>query len=268
MKNNETEFFATRHSLKVGEGDKESKKYPGLVYPEGEELGKERARHDIAIMIEQAPAEAVILIGGASNQIRTKSTAQLYGDNLKELFKDRNDVAVITRDEMTEIMSSGNKKESYRNIFENNFGKKIVIDFPMYLKELPLAQWILDLPERENPEAIKEWLIKGTGMVNEKGESAPDPEEVAKNQIKALEKLKIFVEQYAKGRPLVIGAVGHSWNLDALLAYLASNKKGIDAKAYEKICQGEIGIRETQLIKFKIKDDKVELNFRGKNFEL
>ena len=61
-----------------------------------------------------------------------------------------------------------------------------------------------------------------------------------------------IAERYAKDRPISIGMVGHSWNLDALATYLANDGK-VTPEGFEKIGGKLIG--ETQLGKIEIPED-------------
>ena len=62
----------------------------------------------------------------------------------------------------------------------------------------------------------------------------PNPKEVAEEQMKGIARLREFAKKHFSDRPLIIGSVGHSWNLDALAVYLANDGE-ISKELFEKM---------------------------------
>jgi len=226
------EAYFTRHSLKPDRGGEESERYPGLS-PKGVELAKERARQEIAQVVEKADVGSVIFIGGASDMLRTKSTAEIYGDELENIAAEGNlDALVITREQIQQIEGgAGSYNKTLKrviNLIGEHRDKKIVVDFPLFLRGLSLKEkgWfddkgdlsVMELVKKHNwneSEAAREWL-ETKGMVSD-SKMGPDPKEVARHTIEEINRLRTFGQKYLGNRPIIPFLVGHSWALDALL---------------------------------------------------
>jgi broad specificity phosphatase PhoE len=69
--------------------------------PEGVRQARERARSEVLEIIQEAPKGAVIFIGGGSDQLRTRETGEIYGEELNKIvyegLKGVSDVEVITK---------------------------------------------------------------------------------------------------------------------------------------------------------------------------
>ena len=260
------ESFLTRHSLKPEMPEDESAEYPGLTEA-GAELARKRARQEILELVEKSERGTVVFIGGASNLPRTKSTAEIYGDELKEINPE--DALVVTRQEIAKIYK---EEKSYKGTLEKiaesikqNENKKIIIVFPMFLKGLSpkdegheffaYYNQLLEKHGGDESAAIKDWL-ETNGKVDGK-QAGPVPQELARNIESELERLKTFAQKHFDGRPLITGLVGHSWLLDAFLY------EKIGEKALEKGM-----INETELAKIKVGPDKTEIEYRGETFAL
>ena len=258
------ESFFTRHSQKSERLEDESAEYPGLTEA-GVALARERARQEILELVEKSEPGTVVFIGGASDLPRTKSTAKVYGDELQKM--DAEDVLVITRQEIAKIYK---EEKSYKGTLEQiaefikqNENKKIIVNFPMFLKGLSLKDegreffayynQLLEKHGRNESAAIKDWL-ETNGKVDGK-QAGPVPQELARNIESELERLKTFAQKHFDGRPLITGLVGHSWLLDAFLY------EKIGEKALEKGM-----INETELAKIKVGPDKTEIEYRGEIF--
>ena len=86
----------------------------------------------------------------------------------------------------------------------------------------------------------------------------PNPKEVAEQQLAGIERLREFAKKYISNRPLVIGSVGHSFNLDAVAVYLANNGE-VNKESFEQMKAKMIG--ETKMIKISERDGKQVLEY-------
>lgn len=279
MKNQEKQVFISRHTEKIKGERIESKQYPGIT-EKGVETAKERAKKEILELIEQSDPGSVIFVGGASEQVRTKSTAEVYGDELKEALKNREDeFLVITRKDIQEKAEGKGYTETVEQIVETlntNQDKKVIIDFPMFLKDFSMEKlgWVDEqgnltpytdkLLKRNNDDdyaSAKDWIENKGKMGDLEG---PDPEEAAKGYERAIERLDEFAKKYVGDRSLVIGMVGHSWDIEAYMTYLL-NRGQIDVEGFEKIAKGRI-IGDAELTKIKISPNKTTVSYRGEDF--
>jgi hypothetical protein len=112
-------------------------------------------------------------------------------------------------------------------------------------------------------ESVKAWFRSGGKVGNLTG---PKPEEVAKNHLRGLERLREFAVKYVKDRPMGVGAVGHSWNMDALAVYLANNGV-VDEAGFEKVGSKMIGESEFGMVEL-TEDGKAKLVYRGNEYEI
>lgn len=285
-------YFATRHARparEAKEGDQVSKEYPDLT-ERGVEQAKERARNEILELVERAPEGAVIYIGGTSDQPRTKQTAEIYGDTLATLKTElgKENVIVITKSDIDQMIEENvsivKVFERLRKMVEDNPDKKVAINYPLMLKELAFkyknrwtdkegkkTEYFAELSKKhgQNHEAAGEdWLAnQGRLEVGGKVLQGPDPREVAEDYLKGLKRLRKFVEKNAPGRPVVVGEVGHQWDLDALVTYLANNGQ-VDYEGYKKVSQGQGIIKEAEMTEIIIDPhdpQKSLIKYRGKN---
>lgn len=269
------DFFITRHSKKPKGEDLESPRYPG-VSEKGVELVDERAR-ELAEMVEESQPGSVVFISGGTELIRTKSTAEAYGDKLEDLMKGNDNVVVMTRSSIKEGSKGKGYSASVKEIvaqIEANPDKKIVIDFPLAIKDMSpviggffdksgkLTPWANELLARNNGDeyaAFRDWVeTKGD---NGKG---PNPEDTAKRYEKGLERLREFAKDKVGERPLVVGTVGHSWDIDVFLTYMATGK--VDLESFDKISGGGI-IKETEVAKIVIQGENTTVGYRDKKFD-
>lgn len=271
------DFFTTRHSIKPKGEDKESVLYKGIS-EKGELLAKERA-NDLVALVERAPEGAVVFIGGATDQIRTKSTAEVYGDEMKKIVAEENkDIIIFNRNDIAD------SKKGYSQIVEElvekinaDPAKKVIIDFPMFLKEFSIGggkfldasgnsndftNKLLELGGSEEGGS-KKW-IEGGGIAD--GIEGPKPKEIAEEQLRGIDRLSEFVQKnLGQTRPVIIGFVGHSWPLDALAIYLANNGE-VTMEGFEKI--GGAMIKETEIAELVLDNGKTKFKYRGKEYEL
>lgn len=297
---NDEQFFATRHARperNKTEADLASKDYPDLTEG-GVEQAKERARVEISNLIDKAPEGSVIIIAATSDQPRTKQTAEIYGDELAEMQKERNNdnLLVITKTDV-EAMTSGDEEKNNTGfslsrtintvkkldqIVNSNKDKKIVIDYPLMIKELAYKyhnRWtdqsgkkteyfseILKKYNNNHEEAGKDWMTNQGRLELPDGRTinGPKPEQVGAEYFQGVQRLHDFVKEYIGERPLIIGEVGHQWDLDALITYLGNQGK-VDQQSFEKITGGQFA-GEAEMAEFLINDKETKVKYRNKEF--
>jgi hypothetical protein len=188
----EGDFF-TRHSIRPKEGDQESPSFED-VSEKGVELAKQRAR-EMLKSLEQSESGTIMFIGGASEIARTKSTVLVYGNEIKiiVLEQKRDDVLVFMPEDLENIEGYSNKIDYLVKQIIANPEKKIVIDFPLFIKEFSFVgdfttkdgkwtQYTQEMLKRcgdDSEKFLRDWL-DNQGMIGDlKG---PNPEEIAKKQ--------------------------------------------------------------------------------------
>lgn len=280
---NPDKFFVSRHSMRPNfrKGEKSAEEYFGIS-EKGVELAKERAK-EIAEMIEKSEPSSVIFIGGASEEPRTKSTAEAYGDELAELYKEREDVVVLTKKEIDNLEKENDnqskKIDDVKNVISNNPEKKIVVGYPLFLKNFSIRKSGAMISDREPSkfldtllkkhnfdeyELAKEW-ISNNGVLDGENKIA-SPEEIAKAYLDGINRLRSFAGKFSSGRPRVFGIVGHRPGIDFLITYLANNRR-IDVESFEKVTGGSLST-ETEIVNIDFADDKIAICYRGNKYEL
>jgi len=264
----EGDFF-TRHSIKPKGEDLESSKFSGIS-EKGVELAKKRAE-EILANLEKQENGTVMLIGGVSEMPRTKSTAVAYGQEIKNIIELQkiDDVLVFLPEDLENIDGYTNKVNFFVEQIKANPNKKIVLDIPLFIKEFSfknrwadeegnLSEYTKELLKRNNDddeEAMKDWFDNQGKIDSLVG---PNPKEVAEQQLAGIERLREFAKKYISDKQLVIGTVGHSWNLDAVAVYLANNGE-VNKESFEKMKAKMIG--ETGVIKISEQDGKQVLEY-------
>lgn len=299
----EERYFVTRHARPARDKSLEdpvSRQYPDLT-EKGVEQTRAKAKGQIADMIRNAPERAVIIIGATSDQPRTKQTAELYGDALAEYQHEtkKEDVTVITKQQIEKMVSENARTQDktegafmpgqimivvrrIQELIASNPGKKVVIDYPLMVKQLAYKfenRWtdengnkteyfseILKKHNNNHADAGKDWIANGGKLTLDDGRIiyGPLPEKVAKEYLQGIRRLRSFAEKYVGNRPLIVGEVGHQWDMDALITYLASQGK-VNKDTFEAVTGGEIA-GETEMTEFVLSDRGVHLKYRGKDF--
>lgn len=242
-------------------------------------------------MINASPENAVVVIGATSDQPRAKQTAELYGDALSELQKQTGDETyrVITKSEIDSMaeeqnLGPGQIVRQLEELVTSNPNRRVVIDYPLMVKQLAYKhhdRWtdqkgakteyfsgILKKHGNNHAEAGKDWIANAGHLeIDGRVVQGPQPEQVAKDYLEGIKRLHDFVEQHAPGRPLVIGEVGHQWDLDAVVTYLGNNGV-VDEAGFQKVTGGDIA-GETEITTFTIDSENPDqsiVRYRGKEF--
>ncbi len=294
--------FGFRHSKTDTHPDGER-----TVSAEGKVLAEHRAQsEEVAKLVDQAPARAVIVLGGASDSMRTRETGAIIGETLPEVFKHRSDVHVIPPSEMNAFATEMGAaplprvenlfgpgahaiRETVRQIhavLQDHQDQKILITYPLTLKELSQYASVEGVPDegrwrlggqesqftnytefllakaKEYPPDgnLREWF-RNKGVVDGK-KIGPTPEEVVMAYLRGFTRLKKFATKQVPDRPVVVGLVGHSWDLDALAVYLGNNGV-IDEAGYDRVRGSGHMIKEAELVQFTINHGQATLTYRG-----
>ena len=290
MLNKKEEFIFSRHSKRADtqmgygkpeKGDKVSDQYPSLT-EQGVELAQKLARKEFSEMVERAKNGAIIFISGSSEEERTKAPIEIIGDTLAEQFQDRDEVKVITKKQIDKLRHEGNVLRKIQGIIHENPDKKFILTYPLFLKELSLrphhrekqtgehTPYMKELLKRTNyqeAEAAREWF-RNKGKIDKDGEilEVPSPQESAETQLHGIKRLRDFAQRFIKDRPLVVGIVGHGFQLDALAVYLANQGK-VNYKAFMDLFEGEI-MKQPEAAKLTIQGETATFQYRGRNYDV
>ncbi|MEK7601408.1 MAG: hypothetical protein AAB480_02660 [Patescibacteria group bacterium] len=219
----------------------ESEQYPAIS-EKGVDATRERSL-DVKKTLEHAPKGTVFFFGGTSEEQRTKSTSDVYGDTLRSLYAGDKDTLVFTHREIDALHDEkrgvANTVRAIEVFIAQHPDKKVLIVYPLFLKEFSLRP---DFRGKEAPyhltrysnalqpggsaehEAV-EALMRSDGIeVAEDGSIALGPTalDVAKKYLVGIKRLREFAQEYAPSRPVMVGFVSHGLILDALTSYLAN----------------------------------------------
>lgn len=285
------EVAFNRHSIKpdAAKGDPADKEFSSLSV-KGVELARERARTDVKALVEQSAPGSVIFYGAASNYARTKETAEIFGEELKKIFEGKNDILVLTKKDI-DALNAKKKIDAIKKIIEDNRGKKIVIDYPLYLSELSLKDtgWYLDDNEKQrspyteallakyggklSDAVLRDWIVN-EGVIRAKGAdgkfqtiTGANPTKIAKDSLHAVARLEAFAKRFTGNRPLVLGLSGHSFYLDAMLAYLAG-KGEVSGKTFDMVSGGGKMIDPTEMTRINLTPSGGSVTYRGKPYQI
>lgn len=268
-----SEFILSRHAEKVSQEtpeEEKSEKYQGIT-KEGERKSREKMK-EIADIIDDLPDGSVTVLSGISKAPRARATLEVYADELRNIFKDRENIIFSSeprfeekKDEslverLRELRAISQKmKESTGNV-------KAIVQFPLWVKQFTSA-----------PEAWAKWIeyfntVKGGIDYNDDAEIAewidmkkgPNPDELSKNLLLGLKREEEFFRKFFPDNTITFINVTHSGELDALFTHLANNGE-ITKEGFEKI-GGEI-IKENEFGKLSFfPDGNIEFEYRGKRF--
>jgi broad specificity phosphatase PhoE len=231
----------TRHSERGGDLE-----YKGLS-PEGVEKARERAK-DFTTMIQNSDPGTVIFFGGSSYEERTGSTLEVYADEVKNHVKYSPDVLFFDEEQIAQEAKVGHRSsiQKIQEVANKNPLAKVVIDFPLVLRDFENREWLYDSEGKPKKEwmdmlgrygkdyssAIREWF-SNLGVIDGK-QAVPSPVTMAESYLNGIKRLEDFVKKFSGERKVKIVIVGHSFHIDALLTYLSNNGK-IDVEGFEKI---------------------------------
>lgn len=244
----------SRHAEKVTKktpDDEKSEKYFGIT--RGGERRTREAAKELAEKIRKLPDGAVVILGGVSKNIRTRSTLEAYGDSLREFLADDPEIIFSSKDDLAIVA------EQLQN--DRDFKKKAVIKFPLWIKQFAAkpeewAEWNKHFKESglAADEEIADWIDKKVG---------PNPDELAGKILTGMKRLENFYQRLFPDRPLVFLNVGHSGELDALFSFLANRGK-TSKESFQRLGGKEVEYNEIGEVDFR-PDGSVELKYRDQD---
>lgn len=275
----------------LGPEKKESTEYPGLTI-EGVEEARGKAVEEILPIIEKGAPGTVTFLGATSELERTRSTANVFADAIAENIRDKNEnILMIGRNEIKEIYAETKSLSvtvnQLKKIVDENKDKKIIIDFPLFLKGLSMAETkkrkgLITLEKTEDGREIENLTPDANDLYKEKSydeaeflktliESGKtkdlDPVKIAegfRNSIDAL--VNFFRRNFDQQRSLNVIAVDSSGWMEWLAVYLA-NKGKIDQESLQKVFSGK-NLAETEFYTVDFEPDKTEIRVRDKKFSV
>jgi len=244
-----------RPARSASEADPVSTDYNDLTSA-GVEHAREVAKGEILETIEKAPSRALMFIGGKSDQSRSGQTGEVWGEALSEVANGREDLVVLTKKHIDEMRSEGKEKggkviSSVQEIIRANPDKKVVVDYPLFIKQFGYGfedRWtkkdettgkakkteyfseILKKYNNDHAACIADWLKNDGKLALDDGRvlQGPRPEDVAKEYVEGLSRLYQFAKDMVPDRPVLVQGIGHQWDLDAVVTFLATGSVNYD----------------------------------------
>jgi hypothetical protein len=221
----------------------------------------------------------VILFGGVTSAVRTRSTMELYVSEAEKILTAENDgVSFLKTEEIKALASESGYSSAAKDLVSKiNLmpEQKVVIELPLFLKEFSMEKYLyeedgvtvkqgweelLAKHGKNYSEAVKDWL---SDPILSK---SVNPEEMARGCMDGMRRLADFAQKFLPDRPITIGFVGHSFLIDVLLTYVANAGK-VTTEGFEKL-GGDI-VNETELATIKFDEaGNSHLEYRGKDFRI
>lgn len=241
---------------------------------------RETARIQLLPFLKGSKKGTILYIGGKSDQERTGNTGEEYGEELKRLTEGNDDILVLTKNDIeNESKKLGSKIKYIQDIIKNIKNKKIVIDYPLQIKELSYShnnrwsknnqktEYFKELVNKYNGDhalGVHDW-IKNEAVLkkNSKTYIGPNPEEVANDYLKGGERLYNFASFLSKDRKVTVLAVGHQWDLDSVVTKSAKNN--VTYQNFLDVTGGEV-IGESEVIRINKKEGKRKTQYRLKTY--
>lgn len=277
----------------ASEADPISPDFPELTQ-KGVEQAEETAQTDLLEILDRAPEGTVMFIGTKTDQERTGQTAEIYGNKLKEIAHDRKGLIVFTKSDVDQIVQTqGTTKgiAAITDLIHANPDKKIVIDYPLYIKQLGYEyqnRWTEDGKKTEyfdeilkkhngnHAEGVHDWMQNNGVLITEDGRTieGPKPEDVAKQYLEGIKRVHDFAKGQIEDRPIIIHGVGHQWDLDAVATYLAKGHVTYEdfldvmGRSGEDVNRHPIGESEViSDISIDPKTNQATVSYRGESYQ-
>lgn len=271
-------------------GEELAPEYPSLTQG-GVEKARETARTDLLETINRVPEKTLLFIGGKSDQTRTGHTGEVYGEELQAIARQRKDLYVLTKREIDQVRQDLKQSEPRGKIVDavkmaarKHPEQKVVVDYPLWIKELSYAhenRWtdkegrktdyfdqIVKKYGGSHALAARDWIENQGRLELPDGRvlTGPKPEKVAKEYLRGLSRLQAFAHKMATERPVVVHGVGHQWDLDAVVCYLAKGK--VDKSTFDEVCGGRV-IDESEMVSniTVAPGGKTSVQYRGRAFQ-
>lgn len=298
-------LIAARHAKRfkkrqenLGYGKQESPDYPGLTL-EGVEEAREKAVCEILPIIENSIPGSVTFLAAVSELERTRSTANVFSDAMAEEISGKEiDILLISRNEIKKIAAEEKSfsgiVDRLKKIISENKDRKIIIDFPLFLKGLSMVETkdteavkvhrkgLITLEKSEDGRELENLTPDANDLYKEKNYDEAeflktlveagkardlDPEKIALGFQGSINKaVDLFRRQIDNSRPLGVIAVGSSGWLEWLAIYLA-NKGKIDQEGLRQVYSGK-NLAESEFYTVGFEPDKTEISIRDKKFTI
>ena len=236
-----------------------SKKYPSIT-EKGVKQANRTVREKLMTALEATPPNTVLFILAKSDQTRTGHTVDAYGDEFDRIAQSRDDLFVLTKTKLS--LQTGNTIRTIKEIIKGNPDKKIVVVYPLMVKQLSYAfegRWTTDSNKisyfaellkkcgGDYSASLHDWVETQGKLVLEDGTTitGPLPEKVARDYLDGIIRVYHFVKKRIPNRPIRIHGVGHQLDLDAVVTFLATGK--VDTLSFIQVTGGT-PINESELI--------------------
>ncbi len=258
-----------------------SKKYPSVT-EKGVKQAHMTVREELIPALEAAPPNTVLFILAKSDQTRTGHTADAYGDEFDRIAQSRDDLFVLTKTKLS--VQRGNTIRTIKEIIKENPDKKIVLVYPLLVKQLSYAfegRWTIDCNKASYFEellkkyggdygaSLHDWIETQGKLVLEDGTTltGPLPEKTAREYLEGIMRVYHFVKKQVPNRPIRIHGVGHQLDLDAVVTFLAAGI--VDTLSFIQVTGGT-AINESELITdiTLSSNGRITVKYRGKEFKL
>ncbi len=289
-----TSFSRHTKSLRHADAlDPASLEFPELTQ-EGVKKAEETAQTDLLVILDRAPVGTVMFIGAKTDQERTGQTGEVYGNQLKKIAQERKDLIVLTKSDVDQVVrAQGTTKgiAAITDLIHKNPDKKIVIDYPLYIKQLGYEyqnRWTEDGKKTEyfdeilkkhngnHAEGVHDWMQNNGVLTTEDGRTIEGhkPEDVAKQYLEGIKRVHDFAKGHIGDRPIIIHGVGHQWDLDAVATYLAKGHVTYEdfldvmGRSEEDVNRHPIGESEViSDISIDPKTNQATVSYRGESYQ-
>lgn len=268
MQKKEEKFFISRHGHTERDVSNWDKDYPGLN-KKGIETARKRAQ-DLIKEIESLPKEGITWLAGCSEVLRTRSTLSVYGEELKKYYAEDEDILYLEKKDII-----GKSKEVI-DLIKNTKDKKIIINFPLALKEISNREMLNNLYEGTWDKEIKQLFLDSDkdlnkftedwfGKFEDKDGNAPkSPQKSYEQIVKSLKRLREFFNKVVSDRDSLIAIVGHNTELNSLATKLISGE--ISKKAFKEDIKDSI--EETESMVINNKEGETKFKYRNKEYKV
>lgn len=262
------------------------KKYPKVSADDYEVIKGEW--EDVDKLVENSRENAVVFVGSVTDEDRTKTSADIYNDLFEEKYRNREDVVLISKEDIQKIVDEAKQNKSpartvLRNLKEmiaSHPDKKIIFSYPYLLKDLGLRpdfyhpqngtptpfHLAINMKAGDDPDlgALCWFQEKGKIALGPLSIEGPEPDETAKRQLEGIANFMRITRFLAPDRQGMRVSFGHGWNLDALAIYLAKGKVG--AEEFGEVLDGKIFGNAKGFDITVEKNGEIKMHCRGKEF--
>ena len=232
-----------------------------------------------------------------------------YRNNPDKIIVTRSQVQQMREDTEKKNPANFKILHHLSNLIADNRNTQVIIDDPLFVKQFSLrpyfrhpetathtefAKHIMDTARAEHGDPTRydeagaidplaSYQAESTGgakafMSMEKQEDVEPyggvtPQHIAEEHVRALQRLTSFVKKQLRPedreRQLIIGMIGHGWNVDAFFSYLA-NQGEANLEGYMQATDNGEAVRMPEMAQMKIgrQGEPSTFSFRGRDFEI